>query len=245
MEYIIVVPNIIFVDVRLQNLEVRVSHLEYRLHCIEAADKNNTALAWPNYCAMGSQMAPTFYPSILQANNNQMASTSPTYMPLSAGVDSNIGVPSPVGIISTATVPLSVTPPLSLAPSQPFLAEGNSNINYLTSSAIPSHQLRNIDDVISQHRNLLHEESAGTLCQILAKEAIFGKDLLARCTVTGKGGTLALPLQEMNDLKRKMFSLFPRFHPSPEQFEPVWKKCTTAIEQACGRLRRERQKRGN
>ena len=60
-----------------------------------------------------------------------------------------------------------------------------------------------MDDVISQHRNLLHEESAGTLCQILAKEAIFGKDLLARCTVTGKGGTLALPLQEMNDLKRK------------------------------------------
>ena len=69
-----------------------------------------------------------------------MASTPPTYMPLSAGVDSNNGVPSPVGISSTETVPLSVTPPLSLTPSQPFLAEGNSNINYLTSSAIQSHQ---------------------------------------------------------------------------------------------------------
>ena len=69
----------IFVDVRLPNLKVRVSHLEYRLHCIEAA---TTALAWPNYCAMGSQMAPAFYPPILQANNNQMASTPPTYMPL-------------------------------------------------------------------------------------------------------------------------------------------------------------------
>ena len=111
--------------------------------------------------------------------------------------------------------------------------------DYLPSSAIPSHQLRNIDDVISQNRKLVHEESAGTLCQILAKEAIFGKDLLARCTVTGKGETFVLPLQEM---KRKMFSLFPRFHPFPEQFEPVWKKCTVAIEQACVRLRREQQK---
>ena len=75
-----------FVDVRIQNLKVRVSHLEYRLHCVEAAAINNTALAWPNCSAMGSQMAPAFYPPILHANNNQMASTPPTYMPLSAGV---------------------------------------------------------------------------------------------------------------------------------------------------------------
>ena len=183
------------------------------------------------------------YPQMPPVNNNEMASAPPTHMPLSAGV--NPAVPSPVGMSSTATIPLSVTPPFSLAPSQPFLAEGNPNINYLPSSAIPSHQLRNIDDVISQNRKLIHEESAGTLWQILAKEAIFGKDLLARCTVTGKGGTFALPLQEMNNLKRKMFSLFPRFHPSLEQFEPVWKKCTVVIEQACGRLRREQQKRGN
>ena len=131
------------------------------------------------------------------------------------------------------------------SPSHPFLAKGNPNINYSPSTAIPSHQLQNMDDVISQHRNLVHEESAGTLCQILAKEAIFGKDLLARCTVIGKGWTLALPLQEINNFKRKMFFLFPRFHPSLEQFEPVWKKCTTAIEQTRGRLRREKQKRWN
>ena len=120
----------------------------------------------------------------------------------------------------------------------PFLAVGNPNSNYLPSSAIPTHQLRNVDDVIAQHRNLLHEDSAGTLCQILAKEAIFGKDLLLQCTVTGKGGTLALPVNEMNNLKKK---IFPKYHNSPEQFEPTWKKCTTATEQACRRLRREKQ----
>ena len=80
-----------------------------------------------------------------------MVSAPPTYMPLSAGASPNIGVPSPVGMSSTTTIPLSVTPPFSLAPSQPFLAEGNPNINYLPSSAIPSHQLCNINDMISQN----------------------------------------------------------------------------------------------
>jgi len=128
----------------------------------------------------------------------------------------------------------SATPPPSLVPCGPFLAMGNPSTNYLESNAISTHQLRNVDDVIAQHRNLLHEDKAGTLCQILAKEAIFGKDVLSQCTVTGKGGSLALPVQEMNNLKKKIFSLFPMYHSSPEQFEPTWKKCTTAIEQACG-----------
>ena len=74
-------------------------------------------------------MAPLFYPPMSPVNNNEMASAPPTYMPLSAGVSPNIGVPSPVGMSSTATISLSVTPPFSLAPSQPFLAEGNPNIN--------------------------------------------------------------------------------------------------------------------
>ena len=60
-----------------------------------------------------------------------MASTPPTYMPLSVGADSNIGVQSSVGINLTATASLSITPSLSIALSHPFLAEGNSNINYL------------------------------------------------------------------------------------------------------------------
>ena len=155
-------------------------------------------------------------------------------------------VPIPISTNSSTTVgkSISVTPPSVLVSSGPFLAVGNPNSNYLPLSAIPIHQLRNVDDVIPRHRNLLHKDSAGTLCQTLAKEAIFGKDLLSQCTVTGKGGTLALPVNEMNNLKKKIFSLFPKYHNSPEQFEPTWKKCTTAIEQACGRLRREKQKRG-
>ena len=35
------------------------------------------------------------------------------------------------------------------------------------------------------------------------------------------------------------------YHRSPEQFESVWKICTKAIEQACGRHRRELEQRGH
>ena len=222
-------------DVRLENLEVRVSHLEYRLNCIEATSNNaaytcNTASAWPTHYAMGYQMPPPPFPAMLQSYDQMASLPPPTHMPSSVGIGSNIGVPgvpSPVGKSSTmgvSGVSPSATPPSSLVPSGPFLAVGNPSTSYLSSSAIPTHQLRNIDEVIAQHRHLLHDDSAGTLCQILAKEAVFGKDLLARCTVTGKGGTLALPVQEMNNLKKKIFSLFPMYHSSPEQFEPVWKK---------------------
>ena len=65
--------------------------------------------------------------------------------------------------------------------------------SYLPLGEIPTHQLRNCDDVIAQHRKLIDDDGAGTLCQILPKKAIFGKDVMERCTVTGRGGTRALP----------------------------------------------------
>ena len=65
---------------------------------------------------------------------------------------------------------------------------------------------------------------------------------MERCTVTGREGTHALPFQPMNKLKAKMFKLLPRYHTAPKQFEPVWKKCVVGIEQACGRLRRDKKR---
>ena len=156
---------------------------------------------------------------------------------------------SPSFIIEAAT---SYTGPSSSTPEQQYstispqqqgpLLQINQYSNYLPLSEIPTHQLRICDDVIAQHRKLINDDCVGTLCQILAKEAIFGKDVMERCTVTGRGGTHALPFQPMNDLKAKMFQLLPRYHSAPEQFEPVWKKCMVAIEQACGRLRRDKEK---
>jgi len=198
----------------------------------------NPASAWPN-CQV---TAPPFTPTL--QSYGQMSSTPPQYTPSPVGAGVT-GVPSPICVDLTPSQPSqNITPPPSVVP-RPFLAKGRPNTRYLSSSSIPTHQLRNIDEVIAQNRSLVHKDTAGTLCQILAREAVFGKDILARCTVTGNGGKTALPLQEMNSLKMKIFSLFPAYHSSPEQFESVWKRCTTSIEQACGRHRREMEKRGN
>jgi len=217
--------------VRLENLEVRLFHLEYRISCIETTQNNavafNMVSAWPYNYAMGNHMTPPPpFPLMLQSYDHMATPT--THMPPSLGTGSSNmqvpGVSSNVGTNSTMRVPgasSSVTPFSSLVPCGPFLAMGNPSTNYLESSAIPTHQLRNVDDVIVQHRNLLHEDKAGTLFQILAKEAIFGKDVLSQCTVTGKGGSFVLPVQEMNNLKKKIFSLFPMHHSLPEQFEPT------------------------
>ena len=44
-------------------------------------------------------------------------------------------------------------------------------------------------------------------------------------------------------LHTRVFMKFKLSCTAPEQFEPVWKRCVVAIEQACGRLCREKKKR--
>ena len=156
-------------------------------------------------------MPPPLFPAMLQSYDQMASLPPPTHMPSSVGIGLNFGVPdvpSPVGTSST----MGFLEYLQVQHLLPHLSQVVPSTSYLSSSAIPTHQLRNIVD-----------DSEGTLCQILAKEAVFGKDLLARCMVTGKGGTLVLPIQEMNNLKKKIFSLFSMYHSSPEQFEPIWK----------------------
>ena len=77
-----------------------------------------------------------------------------------------------------------------------------------------------------------------TVTQSLAKAAIFGPDVMRRCTPSGSNAFPALPKAEMYYLKKIVFRTFPRFWHSPAAFDTEWKlKCWPAIEQACRRLR--------
>ena len=95
--------------------------------------------------------------------------------------------------------------------------------------AIYCNKQGNIDEVIAQHPNYVNKPNAGTLCQIFARESVFGKNVLARCTVSENGGKTALPFHELTQLKIKIFSFFPKYANSPAQFESLWKTCTKAI----------------
>ena len=76
-----------------------------------------------------------------------------------------------------------------------------------------------------------------TLAVKLARDAIFGDDVLIRCTVAGERDHPGLPVNELSQLKQVLFTQFPQFWPSPIEFEPLWKDCVDSIGQACKRLR--------
>ena len=105
----------------------------------------------------------------------------------------------------------------------PMLAVSSHSGNYLPSSAIPQHMLKTVDQVLQENYKVRAEASVGTLCQILAKEAFFGKELMEQSTLNGAWDSPGLPQQELNNLKATMFQLFPRFQNCPKQFEPLWK----------------------
>jgi len=322
--------SLVYTDVRLENVEVRLSNLDYRIRCIESNPVYNTAATYSEYSPSEYNTAsawPAMIPTLPPHSFNQMTPHSPAsylynqmtpqstasylynqMIPHSTASYSynqmtphstvsysyNQTTPYPMASYSynqVAPHPMAVsynhmsTPPIATItqssmnaamsmgvaggppftctdstssigftgpsknvttppPSGPFLAMGKPNTNYLPSSAIQTDKLRPIDEVILQNQNYINELNAGTLCQALAREAIFGKDVLARCTITGNGGKTALPLREMNNLKTIIFNLFPKYSNSPAQFESLWKKCTISIEQACGRHRREWEKKG-
>ena len=111
----------------------------------------------------------------------------------------------------------------------------------LLSSEIPKQSLRSIQSVLDENIALQNDSSAGTLCQRLAKEAIFGEEVMEKCTPYGTRDCPGLPQAELFELKMIMFRLFLKFHGCPGLFESTWKTCITSVEQACKRLRMQKR----
>ena len=110
----------------------------------------------------------------------------------------------------------------------------------LPSSEIPKQSLRSVQAVLDENIALQNDSSAGTLCQRLAKEAVFGEKVMEKCTPYGTRDCPGLPQAELFELKMVMFRLFPKFHGCPGLFESTWKTCITSVEQACKRLRMQK-----
>ena len=112
----------------------------------------------------------------------------------------------------------------------------------LTSDQIPKRSLMSVEDSLKGCRELMSAEKASTLTQKLAKEAIFGVEIMKRCTPGGTKEFPALPKEEMFILKKIVYKQLPQFWHSPMQFEKLWKnKCWPAVEQACRRIRHRGQ----
>ena len=108
----------------------------------------------------------------------------------------------------------------------------------MSASQINKAVLVNPDVVIQKFSSYQSVNRVPTLAQRLASQSYFGDDVLGRCTVMGCRNSPALPLRELNNLKQKLFLLFPQFWANPVDFEEVWTRCAAAIGQRCKRLAR-------
>ena len=102
-------------------------------------------------------------------------------------------------------------------------------------------KLSSPEDVVKMHPKLVKLSKIPTLSVKLAKEAYFGKDIMAVCTVRGLGNYHALPETELKELKMYLRRLcIPRLVTNHVEFEQTWKVCTESIGQACKALRTQK-----
>lgn len=105
------------------------------------------------------------------------------------------------------------------------------------SSAIDSSALITVEEVLAKYRKLKGEAKAPTLAMKLAREAIFGDDVMRRCTPVAGRELPGLPIAELQLLKQTIFKNFPQYWSNPSEYEGLWGDCMNSIGQACKRLR--------
>ena len=72
-------------------------------------------------------------------------------------------------------------------------------------------------EVLRNHKSDIDQKRYGLVAVALAREAMFGKCVMAECTFAGKGSLKPLPADGVQVIKRTISSLFP--HTDPQQFE--------------------------
>ena len=110
---------------------------------------------------------------------------------------------------------------------------------YLPSTSINKLKLTTLEAVIAKYSRLRVESKIGILAVKLAKEAFFGEEVLAKCTVSGYRDLPALPLDEVNNLKQTIFQQFRNYWSTPDEFECVWERAAESIGQCAKGLRKK------
>ena len=78
-------------------------------------------------------------------------------------------------------------------------------------SVIHKEHLSSVETVLIRYANLKGVQKAPTLAQKLARDAIFGDNVMVQCTPYGTGTLYALPVRELQYLKEIMFQQFSQY----------------------------------
>ena len=224
-------------DLSIMDLEVRMKRVE---------DNQTYILQQLNYFqqSIGCMMPPSFVP------HYQSPFPPPPFTPFSTSSSQSYvqsqpmtqrSVPSPETFPGSLSSTQQTTPSRS-APTASTNKDGPLPLAKMCTNALPSSAIRkdtllSVEDVLKKYPKLKHESKAGTLACKIAKEAIFGSDVMKRCTPIGNRELPGLPEKELKVLKRTMFTRFPQYWSNKVEFEPVWKRCLEAVQQCCKRPR--------
>ena len=169
-----------------------------------------------------------------QTSSTPRSQTSPTSRPQTSSTPRPQTSSTPWSQTSSTPRPLDHLSPLAQPP--PNLPIGEI-VNALPSSAINKDSLSGIEEIIDRYPKLQILCKAGSLACKLAREAIFGEEVLKQCTPKGNWNLPGLPSKELEELKRVMFTQYPQLWRTPVEFEPVWQRCLEAVQQASKCLR--------
>ncbi len=106
-----------------------------------------------------------------------------------------------------------------------------------TSMAQTSNRLLSPDEVILRYPKLVNLRNFVRLAVKLGRESFFGPQLMSECTVFGHNDNPPLPKDAVEQLKKKMHSLYPIFLSSPAEFEGFWKGAVDALNHAMAKAR--------
>ena len=228
------------------NQQLILEKLSYIQHLV-------TQQQW-NACGHGQQHTYTPFISTSQPSPSFSAPFNPTIPSPTFNAPAPTLSSQPLGIHTPAPIPSSQplgfnTPPAPTpstainqmqqgVPRKPLPIKTASNA--LPSTEINGSKLIPVSTVLLKYPKLKGDSKAGTLAVKLAREALFGDAVLAKCTPFGNREQPALPTHELNKLKEELFELFPQYWPNPSEFESLWRVCTEAVGQVCKRLRAQK-----
>ena len=150
----------------------------------------------------------------------------------------------------SSMVPASVrlpVPPSTSFVTQPVLSSSVSvppSISPVTQPNIPSSippphfstppKLRSVQDVMND-RPGTDVQRLRELAIALARDAVFGKDQLVKCSLSGRKHTGTLDQEKLDYIKMAVHSRVP--NKSPVEFEHIWQLCRSSISKSCQALR--------
>ena len=112
-------------------------------------------------------------------------------------------------------------------------------LNTSSSQNVGSGHLLSIQEVLQKYPKLQTHSNISRLAVKLAREAVFGPDIMAISTPFGmRGLKQPLPPLGLERIKNTLKSLFPGMWSNPAEYTRVWKTCLDAIGQACKNARK-------